>query len=415
MARSPRIPKYRRHSSGQARVTLDGHDHLLGPYRSVGSRQAYDRLICEWLSGSARHTDRPKSEEPLTITQLIVAYWKFAVKHYGYDVHGSRGDYYCLRDALMVLRSLYGRTPAQQFGPLALKACRQRMVEKDWSRRYVNAQVNRIRRMFRWAAEEELLAGSLYQNLCSVAGLRFGKTEARETRRVRPVPQEHIDAALPYMPPVVAAMVQLQLLTGCRPEEVCRMRPMDVDRTDPECWLYRPGSDQGAHGTHKTAHHDHDRLVLLGPKAQAVLQPYLDIDPAAYCFSPVLSELRRNAARRAVRMSPRTPSQEARRPKRQRRRAPSDRYDSHSYRRAIARACRKADCAAHAMDPSLAKDQLTVPSWSPNRLRHNRATELRRHGLDLAKTVLGHSKVETTLLYAERDLQAAKKLMARIG
>jgi len=31
------------------------------------------------------------------------------------------------------------------------------MITKDWSREYINAQVDRIRRMFRWAAEEEML------------------------------------------------------------------------------------------------------------------------------------------------------------------------------------------------------------------------------------------------------------------
>ena len=53
--------------------------------------------------------------------------------------------------------------------------------------------------------------------------------------------------------------------------------------------------------------------------------------------------------------------------------------------------------------------------WSPNRLRHSRATELRPYGLDVAKTVLGHSKVETTEVYAEKDLAAAMELMGRIG
>jgi hypothetical protein len=32
-----------------------------------------------------------------------------------------------------------------------------------------------------------------------------------------------------------------------------------------------------------------------------------------------------------------------------------------------------------------------------------------------AKTVLGHSKVETTLIYAEKDVLAAMELMSRIG
>ena len=31
--------------------------------------------------------------------------------------------------------------------------------------------------------------------------------------------------------------------------------------------------------------------------------------------------------------------------------------------------------------------------WHPNRLRHSRATELRPFGLDVVKTILGHSKV----------------------
>ncbi len=56
-----------------------------------------------------------------------------------------------------------------------------------------------------------------------------------------------------------------------------------------------------------------------------------------------------------------------------------------------------------------------IPAWSPNWLRHNRATELRRHGLDVVKTILGHSKVETMQIYAEKDLDSAKKKLLEIG
>jgi hypothetical protein len=34
---------------------------------------------------------------------------------------------------------------------------------------------------------------------------------------------------------------------------------------------------------------------------------------------------------------------------------------------------------------------------------------------DVSKTILGHSKVETTEIYAEKDMQAAKELMSRLG
>jgi integrase len=414
MAPSPRIPKYRRHSSGQARVTLQGKDHLLGPYNSPDSKEAYRRLIAEWLENPSRPATPPtKEKEPLSVNELALAYWKFADAYYGFA--GKRGDAYCLRDALRVVQSLYGRTAAKDFGPLALKACRHQMIAKGWSRTYTNAQVDRVRRMFRWAAEEEMVPGTVYQSLKAVVGLRHGKSGVREAKKVTPVPQEHLDASLPFMPPPVRAMVELQLLTGCRPAEVCRLRPMDIDMGNPTCWVYRPGSDEGPHGTHKTAHHGHDRMIFIGPRAQEVLRPFLDASRDAYCFSPAESERRRNAARRACRKTPLWPSHQRRGHAARPRRSPGDRYDTPSYRRAIARACRAADRKAHEADPSIAATHVVTPVWSPNRLRHNRATELRRHGLDVAKTILGHTKVETTQIYAEKDIQAAMDLVSRIG
>jgi hypothetical protein len=186
MLRNIRIPTYLRHSSGQARVTLNGTDHLLGPYGSKASQEAFNRLIAEWLldrDKPATKADAP----PLTLNEVILAYWKHAVAYYGFDQR-NRGDEYCLRDALRVVRSLYGAAPARDFGPKALKATRQRMIDKGWSRSYTNAQVDRVRRMFRWAAEEELLPGQVYQDLKTVYGLRYGKTEARETEKISPVP-----------------------------------------------------------------------------------------------------------------------------------------------------------------------------------------------------------------------------------
>ena len=414
MARTPRIPSYRRHSSGQARVTIGGKDHLLGRYGSAASRETYRRVVAEWLIGPAPRelaADRIKS---VTITELVLVYWKFCKRYYGFAADKRRGDRYCLRSALRLVRSLYGRTLAADFGPLALKACRQKMVDLGWSRTYVNAQVDRVRRMFRWAAEEELLPANIYQNLRAVTSLRFGRTEARETAKVRPVPEQQIETSLPFMPPAVAAMVRFQLLTGCRPAEVCVLRPIDLDVTDPSCWVYRPSGDRGPHGRHKTAHHGRDRLVFVGPKAQEVLRPFMSVRPGEHCFSPTTSEAQRHVRQRAARRSPLTPSQAACESA-DRRRPPRDTYDTHSYRRAIARACRKADKAVHRDDLSIPEGQVIIPTWGPNRLRHNRATELRPFGLDMTKTVLGHAKVETTQLYAEKDVTAAMRLVGRIG
>ena len=71
-----------------------------------------------------------------------------------------------------------------------------------------------------------------------------------------------------------------------------------------------------------------------------------------------------------------------------------------AYRRAIHRAC----------------DQAGIPRWSPHRLRHSRATEIRKlYGLEAAQVVLGHAAVGVTQVYAEADREAARKIMAAIG
>jgi integrase len=430
--RRPRVPSYRPHSSGQARVTLNGKDVLLGPYGSAESQEHYRRIIREWLE--AKQQPVPEPAEPITLNELILAYWKHAEVYYGFAADPTRGDGACLKAALAVVKSLYGSTPAAEFGPRALKACRAEMVSRGWARSYVNAQVDRVRRMFRWGAEEELVAASVHQGLLAVAGLRRGKTEARETAKVRPVPQEDLDATLPHLQPAAAALVRFQFLTGCRPAEACLLRPCDIDRTDPACWVYQPAR-------HKTAHHGKDRLVFLGPRAQEVLQPYLQGPADAYCFSPAASETARQNDRRSDRKTPMWPSHLRRnlsKRKAARRRAPRERYDVASYRRAVARACDAAFPLPEALRPRVPEGgkresraawwaRLTEAEraqvkawrrqhrWHPNRLRHNRATELRRHGLDVAKTILGHAKVETTQVYAEKDLAAARELVARVG
>src|SRR5262249_32230024 len=194
------------------------------------------------------------------------------------------------------------------------------------------------------------------------------------------------------LPPPVRAMVQLQRLTGCRPGEVMVMRAIDLTMTG-SVWTYRPG-------LHKNKHRGLDRVIFLGPQAQAVVEPFLTTNLEAFLFSPrayVEGMRRRRADQRKTR---RTPSELRRRRKASPRRVPAERYSRRSYRVAIVRACRKAG----------------VPEWSPLQLRHSAATAIRaRYGVEAAKVILGHTKVETTQIYAERDLGRAQEIMAEIG
>src|SRR5262249_14121149 len=149
-----------------------------------------------------------------------------------------------------------------------------------------------------------------------------GRTAARETAPVRPVPLDVVEATLPFLNRHLAAMVRVQLLSGARPGEVCKMRAIDLDTTG-AVWLYCPDS-------HKTAHHGHRRIIALVPKAQGVINPSLPLDTQAYLFSPRLALEEVRAERRRNRKSKVQPSQQDRR-RRKPRRAPGDRYTTSSY------------------------------------------------------------------------------------
>ncbi|HEV3167524.1 MAG TPA: recombinase XerD, partial [Isosphaeraceae bacterium] len=211
----------------------------------------------------------PAADRALSIGDLILAYWRHVEGYYIKDGRPS-SEQDNIRQALRFVRRLYGTTVAADFGPLALKNVREAMIEAGRSRKLINKDINRVRQMFGWAVENEILPVQVHQSLRCVSGLRKGRSAARETEPVQPVPEEAVRAILPQLSPQVAAMVQLQHLCGARPQEVIAIRPCEVI-TGGNLWLYQPRS-------HKTAHLDRGKVIVLGPKAQEVLRPWLNRD-----------------------------------------------------------------------------------------------------------------------------------------
>ncbi len=273
-------------------VTLNGRDFYLGPHGTKASKLQYDRLLGEWLQNN--RNPLIASCDGITVVELCARYFKFAKQNYQRDGKCT-GETPSIRIALRFLREWYGKSQAAEFGPLALQSLRQRMIDADHSRNYVNSQVNRIKRMFKWAVAEELIAPAVSEGLSAVSGLRMGRCGARETSPVLPVEDTVVDKSLPNMSPVVADLVRLQRLTGMRPAEVCLLRPCDLDRSG-EVWVYKPS-------THKTEHHRKARRVFIGP-AQDVLLRYLARSADEYCFRPCDSEAKRLAVNSANRITP---------------------------------------------------------------------------------------------------------------
>ncbi len=398
-----RIPSYRRHkASGQAVVTLSGRNIYLGKHNSAASRRGYSRIIAEWTAADGT---LPASTD-FTIAELLAAFLKHA-KAYHRPKEQEK-----IALALRPLRALYAMTRVADFGPLALKAVRQQMIDVGLAHTTINSRICRLRYVFKWGVENQLVESGVLNALQAVPGLRYGRTRARETEPVKPVPDAFVDAVVPHVSPVVAAMIELQRLTGMRSGEVIAMRAVNITMNG-HVWVYTPPE-------HKTAWRRHERRIYLGPKAQAILKPYLTTDLGACLFSPADSVAWRNQARHAKRV---VPINHGNRPGTNRKQSPRKRarsaYDANSYRRAISYGIAAANkqLLAEAATAGIADDKVElVPHWHPHQLRHNAATNLRReYGIEVARIILGHRSAATTEVYAEMDHAQAMAVMGRIG
>jgi len=400
------IPKLRHHkATGQAYAVLSGRAVYFGPYGTAEANQRYHQAIAEWLAAGKQIDQSPND---ITINEIIARFWKHAEGYYVRPDGTHTYEINNFRQALRPLQFLYGAAPAVEFGPRALLAVRHEMVQKGLCRNNINKMVSRIKLMFRWAAEKELIPAGVYHALQTVKGLPKGRCEARETAPIGPVPQEHIDAVQPYVSRQVWALIQLQLLTGARSGELVILRPCDIDMSG-QIWLYRP-----AH--HKTAHRGFCRTIYFGPRAQAVLRPFLLRPKEAYCFSPAEAMAGWRQQKFAGRKTPLHQGNTVgtnikKSPKRQ----AGKHYTTTGYGHSIAKAIKKAFRPEGMSDEEFANWK-PEQHWHPHQLRHNAATFLRKEfGLETARIILGHRSSAITEVYAEQDQQKAMEAIMRVG
>ena len=335
----PRTPALRRHRpSAQAVVTLNGKDHYLGAWPAdkrkapPAVRDAYDRLIAEWLA-NGRRLPSPEDERPaVTVNEVLLAFWagrssttaaRTARRRTSWAstvtpppppraVRADAGRRHLPAEAegrppAHDRRRLESR-PHQPPAPPGSSTCSSGPFPRNWPRKAYGAPDHGPRpgtRPNRGPGDGPNPSGARRR--------RGGRPAVRAAARSRPDPTA--------------------CLTGARPGEVCAMRGCDIDMTG-DVWLYRP-----AH--HKTRHKGKERVIALGPQAQAVVKPFLKLDTQAYLFSPRdgLAEVR--AEKRRKRQTKVQPSQQYRRkarPKKQ----PRDHYTTIAYDHAIYAACDRA-------------------------------------------------------------------------
>jgi integrase len=290
----------------------------------------------------------------MLVGEVVLEYLNHAHQYYKHGDGSPTGEAALIKCLLRPLVQRYAELPTDSFGPRKLKQLREDMIARGWSRYTINKSVAITKRCFNWCASEELIPPEIAMALKTVAGLRKNRTAAKELPPVGPVPDAVIERTLPLVSDLVRAVCQVALLTGARVGEVLTMSSSEIDRSDPSCWVYTPAR-------HKCSYRGDTRVVHIGAQAQAILLPWIvKSAPEAKLF---------NITRAAL-------------------------------RRSISRACRRAG----------------VPNWHPSQLRHNRATYVRAiYGLEAASAILGHSNVETTQVYAERNLEISRAIAQQTG
>jgi integrase len=277
-------------------------------------------------------------------------------------------------DALRALLELAGDEPVEALSPKLLRQVQQQQARAGTvARSTINARINRIRRMARWAALEELLPDDLPHRLAIVPPLRHGRTAAPESPGVEPVPWADVEATLKALRrerrngPAYGRKSRLQLATliefhwwtGCRPSEACQAAKSLIDRTGP-VWIYTPAE-------HKNQHHGHDRVIAIGPRAQEALAAWWDRVKYDCLFS----------ARSGTPMCVRN----------------------------------------YGLGVQRVNERNKLRPWNPGQIRHSAATRFRQEagGLDAAQRLLGHRHADTTQIYADLEHARTIELAAQVG
>ena len=202
MGRNKGVPGYLHHkSSGRAFVKINGTNIYLGRYNTKESRLEYDRIIQDWLSSGRQFSGTTNYNEPVTVDGLCATYLKHARSYYRKNGKET-AEVFKLEIACRLLHEHCGKIHAADFNRSHFKTIRQNAIELGWKRRTVNERMGHIKRVFKWAAQEDIILSSVYQDLLVVGGLKKGRSPCPESERILPVPYEIVEKTFPFCPSV---------------------------------------------------------------------------------------------------------------------------------------------------------------------------------------------------------------------
>ncbi len=388
-----RIPKYRRNPDGRAFAEIPGSGRkrvYFGRHGDPESKRKYELWVSRLLAADGPILDADTTENA-SIAELVERYMRHVER-----MSRNPKERSSITGVMRRFYSQFARVPAKNFGPRMLVQFQDELARAGYARKTINQMVGRVKRFFKWCTQQELLPPSIYHGLATIDGVRRGQPGVKESHPVKPVPWDDVQATLPHVSPTVAALIQVQYFCGLRPGEATIMRRKDIDASG-DIWIYSPAK-------HKNLWRGHHLVKAIPRVAQELIKPLFLADADAYLFRPEDSVRWWGTMRGADTHERKTKVYPSEIRSRERRKSERETnygagklrpcYDTHSYRQAVRHGIRRAR-----------KMGENLEFWTPHQLRHGVATEISKSlGQQAAQRWLGHAKLDTTSIYAEKQL-----------
>lgn len=346
-----RLPRLGLHKpTGQYRVVIAGKHHYLGADLEAAERR-YDDLIIAWK------LRRPvvKPAGGVSVAHLADQYKADCItRDIGWDGHKKGAMRW-------IAATRHWHTPANLFDAAAMievftvnTAARRESKKPAYAAWTLASRRKAIIAMFKRGAALGLVDPAVWHRLKSLSPRDLGIGPVK--RKPKPASVEDVEKAIAAADPMMADMLTVHRWTGMRPGELCRLSWAEIDTTAPT-WLYTPVD-------HKTAHRGAERVIFIGPRAQAVLMKHRGKGGAVF----------------------RTPEGQP--------------WRTDTYGKSLDHLCKRAG----------------VVRFTPNQLRHLRLSEIRRQaGIEAAQVIGGHAHLSTTEVYAERQHELARRVAGETG
>ena len=276
------------------------------------------------------------------------------------------------RTAMRDLCFLYAARPADSIGKRELLEVRALFVRAGKCLKGCNGQTRRVKAVFQWAADHELVPDAVPLNLQALRNLKHG--EAPTPPRKQAVSDELVRQTCQHLPREAVDIINVLRHSGARSGELYQLRVKDLQMAAKDLWIYQPAK-------HKNAYRGHSRTILFGPQSLAILKRLVKgRRPEHHVFVRPTWDDPRNRNRHTVG-------------------TPWSRYALGSL---IARTCKRFE----------------LPHWHPHQLRHAAASAAynRDGGTAAAAQVLrGHATISTTERYITLDEGPAHEQARKFG